>query len=409
MKVLALGGSGGMGVHACRIVAGLDAVTELVVTDLDERRARRFAETLGPCAAGRALDVDDAGALAAAMRGADMVMNTVGPFFRFGVPILAAAIEAGCDYIDICDDWEPTVRMLEMGETAAKAGVTALVGMGASPGISNLLAVAAAGELDTVREIITGWNIEVAGPESGMNDAPGAAIVHGIEQLTGTIRVTREGRVVDEPALRRVRLDYPGLGRRNGWTFGHPEALTLPAAFPTVTSSVNVVVGSRSFIAGLAALRFAVDRGLLSKRRAARIGDRVERLFPSDPVRALGPGTLPPLFALAVGTHDGEPASVGCALAHAPGLTMGETTGIPLGLALGLLTETKPGVHTPETLIDPMEFFAALAPHCPESPSATEMVVTTRSWDVDPRQAIEEAFTRARHVLSADSATIAPQ
>ena len=43
-----------------------------------------------------------------------VVMNTVGPFFRFGVPILTAAIDAGTDYIDVCDDWEPTLEMLAL-------------------------------------------------------------------------------------------------------------------------------------------------------------------------------------------------------------------------------------------------------------------------------------------------------
>ena len=35
MRVLAVGGAGGMGRHACRAVTGLDGVDELVITDLD--------------------------------------------------------------------------------------------------------------------------------------------------------------------------------------------------------------------------------------------------------------------------------------------------------------------------------------------------------------------------------------
>ena len=54
-----------------------------------------------------------------------------------------AAIEAGAHYLDICDDWEPTLDMLELGERARARGVTAVIGMGASPGLTNLLAMKA--------------------------------------------------------------------------------------------------------------------------------------------------------------------------------------------------------------------------------------------------------------------------
>src|SRR5690606_15578076 len=99
----------------------------------DETAARAFAAELGVEALG--LDVTDGPALDAALRAADLVVNTVGPYFRFGPPILAAAIAAGCDYIDICDDPQPTIEMLELDARAKAAGVTALLGMGASPGV----------------------------------------------------------------------------------------------------------------------------------------------------------------------------------------------------------------------------------------------------------------------------------
>jgi short subunit dehydrogenase-like uncharacterized protein len=43
------------------------------------------------------------------------VLNCVGPFYRFGPPVLTAAIKAGVSYLDVCDDWEPTLDMLEQG------------------------------------------------------------------------------------------------------------------------------------------------------------------------------------------------------------------------------------------------------------------------------------------------------
>ena len=57
----------------------------------------------------------------------------------------------------------PMAQMLELDAAAKAVGATALVGTGAGPGITNLLAVLAARELDTVSGLVTGWNIEAAG------------------------------------------------------------------------------------------------------------------------------------------------------------------------------------------------------------------------------------------------------
>ncbi|WP_203218253.1 hypothetical protein [Nocardia brasiliensis] len=37
-------------------------------------------------------------------------------------------------------------------------------------------------------------------------------------------------------------------------------------------------------------------------------------------------------------------------------------------------------MHTPEALVDPDDFFAALAPHCLGAPAPHAMTITTRSW-----------------------------
>ncbi|WP_280433562.1 saccharopine dehydrogenase NADP-binding domain-containing protein [Nocardia brasiliensis] len=95
MRILVLGGAGQMGRVTAAVLAGDDAVERVVVTDLDERNARAVADRLGPKVSGLGLDVLDEIALAAALRDCDLVANAVGPFFRFGVPILTAAMAAG--------------------------------------------------------------------------------------------------------------------------------------------------------------------------------------------------------------------------------------------------------------------------------------------------------------------------
>jgi saccharopine dehydrogenase-like NADP-dependent oxidoreductase len=405
LRVLALGGAGGMGRHACRVAASLDRVDDLAVTDLDEARAAAFAASIGPPARSFRLDVTDEASLLTALGAADVVINTTGPFFRFGVPVLRAAIAAGCNYLDICDDWEPSLEMLALHASARAAGVVAVIGMGASPGLSNLLAAMAARELDEVHTIVTGWNIEAAQPEEAGPAPASAALAHGVRQMTGAIRVVRDHQQVDEPPLKRTAIAYPGLGQRSAWTFGHPEPLTLTRTFRDAATSLNATLATPGLITALKALRWAADHRLLSTDRAVATLSWAERhLPPPRPEKLFHPRRLPPLFGHAAGTRQGRPATVGAALCRVPGVTMGALTGVPLATALSLLCDgqiTTPGVHAPEAIIDPGTFFTALARKCPGQPDPAQMVSLIRSWDENPSARYQADILDARQHLVA--------
>lgn len=395
MRVLVVGGAGEMGRQASRTLATMKAVHGIIVADLqvgaacavaDEIRSDRCALATVETAE---IDVTRGEDLRALMDVADVVVNAVGPFYRFGVDILTAAIDAGKDYVDICDDPDPTLTMLELDEYARNRGVTALVGMGASPGVANLLAVLAAQELDSVDEVVTGWNIDDAISESP-GFAPSAALVHGIEQITGTIPTWSGEQLTRRPALERVAIDYPGLGRFYGRTFGHPEAVTIQRAIPT-SRSVNVVVGDAVTLGFLRTIRVMVDRKVLDARVAARIAAIAQRLRPAAaPADLLVPGGPPPLFAVATGLRNGVAATAATALAGIPGMTMAANTGVPLAVSVPIVAAAADtGVHTPETLLDPCAFFAALAEHCIGRPRPEDMALTTRSWVNDDQNATE--------------------
>jgi saccharopine dehydrogenase-like NADP-dependent oxidoreductase len=394
--VAILGGGGGMGRHAAVATTTLAGVERVLVADREISAAARVASACGSCAEALELDITDETALRATLREADVVLNAVGPYFRFGPPVLEAAIGAGCDYLDLCDDPEPTVAMLEMSAEAERVGIRAVIGMGASPGIVNLLAVVAMRELDEVHSVVSGWNGEGASPEPGSGPA---AIEHGIAQATGTIPVVSEGRERAERPLRRVAVDYPGLGRCRARTFGHPEPVTLHRTFD-VAESVNVTHGRLRFIAPLMALAWLCDRRLLSTRRAVRVVDWAERRMPSPSLGALASSKrLPPLFALAEGERGGAPAGVGVALTALPGQNMGAVTGVPLAVAAGLLlsgAQVPPGAHPPESAFDPREFFDALAPYCPGTATGQSALLVTRSWNPDASVTYRAGIEAAR-------------
>jgi saccharopine dehydrogenase-like NADP-dependent oxidoreductase len=80
------------------------------------------------------VDVNDQKALMKATEDTDVVANFVGPYYLYGVKVIEAAIEAKADYVDINDDYDATRDVLALHKAAKNAGITAVTGMGASPG-----------------------------------------------------------------------------------------------------------------------------------------------------------------------------------------------------------------------------------------------------------------------------------
>ena len=139
-RALVLGGLGGIGSVAVRALAAVDEFDQVVIADVLGEEAETAAAQFGDsahhrdrcgCAVAHQSDHGDEGR----RRGAQLHRT----LHRFGPPVLRAAIDAGVDYVDVCDDLAPTQSMLAMHDAAQAAGVTALIGMGNSPGIANVI------------------------------------------------------------------------------------------------------------------------------------------------------------------------------------------------------------------------------------------------------------------------------
>ncbi|MFT6043096.1 MAG: saccharopine dehydrogenase-like NADP-dependent oxidoreductase [Porticoccaceae bacterium] len=218
---------GGMGRFAVKTLLEFDSITQVVIADRNHQAAVSFSESCNDSRSSpKGVDITQAESLAASLEGIDLVMNTDEPIYRFGKIVLQACIAAKVNYLDICDDWEPTLELLAMDQVAKDAGITAIIGMGATPGISNLMGAKVIAELDTVDEVYTGWCLdyevsEQSGPE------PSAADVHGMQQLTGKIKYFWDGKPYDDRPLKKIMLDYSDLGKHKAYTVGHPEPLTF--------------------------------------------------------------------------------------------------------------------------------------------------------------------------------------
>ena len=393
-RVIILGGAGEMGRKAVSIISNFENIGELVVADFDLASAEKIvaenaAETKMPLTA-VSVDVTDSEQLISLLEGNDIVLNMTGPFYRLGVPVLEAAIAAGCHYLDICDDWEPTIDMLALHEKAVESDVIAVIGIGASPGISNILARVVCDHLDRVDDLYTVWPVD-AGDERGdaiqvvieENQGASAAIVHWMQQISGEIEVVKEGERVAQSPMLPVTLNYPNAGEGTGYTVGHPEPITLVETMGIRGSSASLMLLRKHTAAFIDGLRKQIDAGQLSLEEGAKAVGKPSLL---GRLRAAfrsfwfpGPGDLPLFFAWARGEHNSEARVVGATLTSAPDDGMAGVTSWPLAIALRQLLDrriTTVGVHPPETVIEPEHFFNMLADACdPPVDGMEELVI----------------------------------
>ena len=397
MKLLAIGGSGSMGRYVMHAVQEFASIDEVIIADIDYSTALQFADSLNSKVSALHLDVNDMTAVKIAMAGADIVVNTCGPYFRFAVPILQAAIDSGCHYMDICDDWEPTIDMLKLDDQAKAAGICATIGLGASPGLTNLMTLIAARELDLVTSVVTGWDMGGATlDETGANQSTNAAMLHAVEQMTGEVQIFTKGAYKMVKPLKPRTVMYPGMKPFVGNVFGHPEALTFPKYFPDLIESVNLAHGGDANSMLLRLVMGIVDLGLLSKTKAANLFAWLESLNRTQAKRQ-GDDYPPSIYGYAHGLRHGVQASVGVCLAKDDSneamreqeLGMGHITGIPLACVVKLLADggiTRTGVLAPEAgHIDPHAFiddvFAELNKATGQQLGGFDQnVVIARSW-----------------------------
>lgn len=305
-----------------------------------------------------AVDVTDHQALVALMRGVDVVCNLAGPNYLNSVPVARAAIGAGVPLVDVNDDWESTLALFALSDDAARAGITIIVGLGASPGVTNVMARYGVNQLDRAEEVRTSWIMRGS-------DMGGLALAkHLLHSLPDRAFVYENG------AMREVRpfidgrevQEFPELGPVAVTHIGHPEPFMLARTFPY--------------------LRYADDKATFLPVEVAEMIVELGRVVrPGHPVVVDGRPIDPMAFAAAYLNQTcarmtdvpttgalrtevrGELAGKPVRLVYTAAGRIGIGTGIPAAIGAQLLAIRKvnmPGVWPPEACLDPEWFLLAV-------------------------------------------------
>jgi saccharopine dehydrogenase (NAD+, L-lysine-forming) len=156
MKALILGGCGKMGSLAAQDLIKSDDVTQVILAD----KNLDMAKVPDPVKKSNRVKVEyldvtkSLRELVKAISANDIVINCAGPYSLFDPhTTVKAAIEAGVNYVDICDDFNATKNIFKLDQSAREAGVTICTGLGLLPGTTNILAKYGAAKLDVLDEI----------------------------------------------------------------------------------------------------------------------------------------------------------------------------------------------------------------------------------------------------------------
>ena len=354
MKILVLGGAGDMGSKTVEDLASADGVARVAIGDRNIAAARALARSLESSPAEvTALEVDasDHEGLVRAMSGQDVVASALGPFYLFEASLVKAALQAGVDYISMCDDWSAAQdTILRFDVPARKAGRTVVSGCGVSPGMSNVAVRYLASKLDRAARA----EIFVYMP---MDSGEGAAVTRHTLFIFGTVvPVFRGGATAMLPAgsLRRT-VEFPRFGRMKVYNIGHGEPVTVPRHLPQL-DEVGIMLGMGRGTGAVAALgRLGAFSSPGRIERAAKL---IARLSPPVP-------EIPPDGAMRIDVS-GEKGGLPTTLTLCGTGTMRDATGIALSigarlLAGGKVTVEEGGVYGPEGCFDPDDFLRLMA------------------------------------------------
>jgi lysine 6-dehydrogenase len=368
MKILVLGGCGAMGAEATRDLAATSSFEEIAVADRDLEAASRLVRELGQerlKAVG--VDASDPAALTQLFAAYDLVLNCTS--YVFGLIVTEAAVAAKKPLLDLGGLYN-TPKQLAMNDRARDAGITIVLGMGATPGVTNLMARDGASRMDAVREIHLAFaTYRPIAPSPGLLSTV-------LDEFSPSTRrfFYKDGSHVDAKPFdgeKEVTFAAP-IGKVSTYYVPHSEIHTLPRFIPGV-SEISVRGTWRPEI--MAALRNYLEVGLLS---ADPIEVKGARVAPKDLLTALflqnggWPGDDQWAFYLnveVIGEKDGRRAVATYNLSHPTPAewgknATGKVTGIPASIGAQKLAAGEglsKGVIAPEIAFFPRPFFDELA------------------------------------------------
>jgi len=374
MHIIVLGGAGAMGRVTARTLTEYEDVDQVTIADYNEERARAVAAALNSSKIQvRQIDVNDPERLTALLRGSDVVLSAVD--YVFNLPALKACMREKVHYADLGGLFHMTRRLMEMSAEVEAAGITAIMGMGGTPGITNLLARAAVDKLDRVDSIKVQLGCSDAAPTTAPLVAP-YSIRTILDEFTKQPQVFQDGAwYPQQPLTGQEEMIFPlPVGRATAIFSLHSECATFPLSFRD--KGIRYVSFKIAFPSDfLTKLKFLVDIGFGRDEPLSVQGVKVSprevlaRLLEMTPVADVEAQDCDVLRIVAAGEANAQQVEITNQVVVLPyrrwGIGAGALdTGVPLAIAGRMLANgeiTHRGALGPEVCVPLEPFFRELA------------------------------------------------
>lgn len=363
MKAVVFGGAGVIGSCSVNFLSNLDKFSEIIIADINEQGAKELIKNNENKEKIDFIKINakDENSLSNSLNNADVAINCIGPFYKFAPYIIKAAIKKGVNYVDVCDDYDTTELLLnEYHKSAIDADITCIIGLGASPGLTNMIALYGSEQFTNVEEI----KIFVT---RGINEKSGAAIpYHMLHCWVGKIPIYVNGHFEKARGLidGKEYVNFPKpFGQIPVYYFGHPETVTIPRYIKNVKN----VCCKGSFLPGefRDALLNLESLGLISENEIQVKDKKIKIIdFTASYIEKLRKKignefqNIPDGGSIMVeisGLEDSEQKII----RYSGTANMQQGTGTPAAIGAKMITEGEiklKGVYAPEGCIPPEQF-----------------------------------------------------
>lgn len=368
MKYVVLGGAGIIGRTVVRDLFRFTS-DEIVVAERDAQKAKQYAVTFHDARVKVAqADAGNVQQLTRVFKGAACVASCVR--HEFNQSVMQACLNAGAHYADLGGMFHYTKKELKFGKAFRKHDITGILGIGAAPGISNVLAAYGARELPIVRSADIVF-ADVDHTKYEQTFVLPYSFKTLVDEYTMQPAVVHEGKLrFIAPGAGKKAYDFGEVfGKQQGFLTLHSELATLPAFFKakgiqkcefrvTFPPAFNEVVETLIRLGFASQEKVRVGKNELKIREVtARLMDmwipkQGTKIEDKELVRVILNGERKDAMVVdAVTESDGAyPAGV-------------LDTGVPCAIACQMLASgviQERGVFAPESVINAELFFAAL-------------------------------------------------
>ncbi|HEY77275.1 MAG TPA: hypothetical protein G4O00_14055 [Thermoflexia bacterium] len=369
MRALVLGGAGAVCKETTRDLAEYSDFEEIVVADYNVEAAEALIEEIGdPRLKVIRFDANDYEGMLRLFPEYDVVVN--GLPFRYDYVVNKACVEVGVNGLDLSSE-DP---QFALHEEALRKDMLFVPGVGATPGITNMMVRRASEVLDRMDEVdIFFAAFRCLAPAPGLLQT--TLWEFNPEEESREEVYFEDGKWHPTPPLsgERVVRFHDQIGEQKVYYVPHDEAYSLPHSFPTLRRAA--VRGC--FPPHVMALMGSLMRAGLLSNRPARIGETempsievVRALLADAPFSKENPVWAYGLVVEVVGERAGRRVKCTYRSKHPPQEEWGgesayfKNVGIPLSIGAQLIAHgetTGKGVLPPERAFPTGRFFAELA------------------------------------------------